>query len=1160
MEPSPDFPPPLDERRLREACAQLMRRIGEGEAVRAEKVLEQHPEIAGDEDAVVEVIYSELVAREELKQRIVPEEWYARFPALRDRLRKLFEFHALIRDQPGPAPDSESLSGLDSDFVPGRLGPLPPAPIELIEEIGRGGMGVVYKARQVSLGRVVALKMILAGSHAEPSQRRRFVTEAEVIARLQHPNILQIHDVGERDGLPCLILEYVEGMNLAEWQRENRPDPAWAAGLVETLALAIHHAHRKGIVHRDLKPANVLISRDGSPKISDFGLAKVITENTTSSISRGTILGTPGYMAPELVEGGSERIGPAIDVYALGAILHELLAGGPRFSGTSPLEAMRRMLDEPPKAPSSLRAGVPRDLDTICLKCLERSPEKRYASAADLAEDLRRFLDGEPILARPIPRWEQALKWARRRPSEALLVGFSVLVVLGVMGETAWSNAWLRRHGQALQAALERAERNERNEHLARLQHYDLQIRLAQNAWDSKHVELAQELLEDQPPEKAGVDLRGFEWYYLHRVCHREMEILTGHFAPVSVLAMSPVAPIIATGDTQGQILLQNFVTGQERPVRGQHGLRVAQLAFSPDGSVLASAGYDWNRPGFVKLWDVASGKELVTLPAVGLYETLQFSDSGRTLFAMESPGYQEPSALRFWDLSKGFGRPSLASSLEGIRKVACSGDLRTLAAYDGEGRITIREVATGNELKALYHKYENVQGFALSHDGTRLALGFEDRRVIVWDLKADREGQVFADHEGAVGELVFSPDGKYLASGEDRRFLAIRDLASRRKWSARTEKDGILYHLVFSPDGRSILSGEEWCCRRWDVATGKPISRMEGLVKTPAFSRDGQTVFTLGTYPRVRAWQLSPPAFLDSLDGHEREIWALAFSADGKTLLSASDDNSIAVWDLATGMRLGQLWGHKATVSSLAFSPDGRSFVSSDLGHEIRLWDVSRGEEWATYRATFVGHGDRIRSVVFSPDGKTLASAGKDQTVRLWDVASKKCLATLTEHTDTMKGVAFSPDGKLLASAGADGNILIRSPVDGRVLRSWQASDKVTSIAFSPDSKWLATGSEDGTATIWNPADKHSVAILRGHHDFVLALAFSPDGQSLATGSKDGTVRLWDPLTGHERLTLRGHDSQVNAVAFSPDGRLLVSGGHDGSIRLWEAPRDDPH
>jgi serine/threonine-protein kinase len=308
---------------------------------------------------------------------------------------------------------------------------------EILSELGRGGMGVVYKARQVQLNRLVALKMILAGGHASAADLARFRREAEAVARLQHPHIVQIHEVGEAEGRPFFSLEYVAGGSLADKLDGTPLPPRQAAELIETLARAVQAAHERVIIHRDLKPANVLLTADGTPKLTDFGLAKRLDQEKGQTQS-GAIVGTPSYMAPEQARGGSKAIGPAADLYALGALLYELLTGRPPFRAATAMDTIFQVLTEEPVPPCQLQSKVPRDLQTIALKCLAKEPGRRYLTAGELAADLRRWLGGEPIRARPVGRVERGLKWVRRRPAQAALLAVVLLVAIGGAAVWAW--------------------------------------------------------------------------------------------------------------------------------------------------------------------------------------------------------------------------------------------------------------------------------------------------------------------------------------------------------------------------------------------------------------------------------------------------------------------------------------------------------------------------------------------------------------------------------------------------------------------------------------------------------------------------------------------------------------------------------------------------
>jgi hypothetical protein len=472
--------------------------------------------------------------------------------------------------------------------------------------LGRGGMGVVYKARQLQLDRVVALKMIRAGGHAGPEELARFRREAEAVARLQHPNIVQIHEVGEHDGLPFFSLEFCESGSLADKLDGTPQSPREAARLVETLARAVQAAHERHIVHRDLKPANVLLAADGTPKVTDFGLAKKLDAGDNPTVS-GAILGTPSYMAPEQAGGRSKEVGPAADVYALGAILYELLTGRPPFLAATMMDTLARVCADEPVPVRRLQPGVPRDLETVCLKCLEKDPTKRYASARDLAEDLRRFGAGEPVRARPVGVVGRGWRWGRRNPAVA---GLLAAVAAALLGGTAAATLFaVRADANARRANTER-DRADEEALQARRNLYLAHMQLAERAYDEVNMARVRDLLERQQPERTGgTDLRGFEWYYLWRLSHSELLTLRGHTGWVQCVAFSPDGRRLASA-SGFEVRVWDTATGAEvRALQGHTG-EVLGVAFGPDGRRLASASWDQT----VRVWDTATGAEVHAL------------------------------------------------------------------------------------------------------------------------------------------------------------------------------------------------------------------------------------------------------------------------------------------------------------------------------------------------------------------------------------------------------------------------------------------------------------------------------------------------------------------------------------------------------------------
>jgi eukaryotic-like serine/threonine-protein kinase len=407
--------------------ARQLARWEAGDRVLLEPLLSGRPELLGDEEALLHLIYAEVLLREEHGEKPGLEEYVRRFPSCEAALRRQFAFHdafgALETDGSLPGSDTTDPSDVPAWRRTGPIGAI--GPYDLLGEIGRGGMGVVHLGRHRTLTtRLAAIKVLHRGA-AGAEERARFLTEARSFASLQNPNIVRIYDVFDPpagEGEPFVALEYVEGGTLADRLAGTPLPPRDAAELLVPLAEAISHAHLRGVIHRDLKPANVLLAEDGMPKITDFGLAKQLDADSAQTRT-GVIMGTPSYMAPEQASGRTHEVGPLADVYGLGAIFYETLTGRPPFRATSILETLGQVIADDPVPPRSLQPGVPRDLETICLKCLNKEPARRYASAGDLAGDLRRFLGGEPILARPTGMLERTVKWVKRRPTAAALIG-----------------------------------------------------------------------------------------------------------------------------------------------------------------------------------------------------------------------------------------------------------------------------------------------------------------------------------------------------------------------------------------------------------------------------------------------------------------------------------------------------------------------------------------------------------------------------------------------------------------------------------------------------------------------------------------------------------------------------------------------------------------
>jgi len=1082
-----------------------------------------------------------------------------------------------------------------------------------LDKLGEGGMGTVHLARQVALGREVALKQIHQRSSRKQSVRDEFLTEAVLTGKLEHPNIVPIYEVGESTGGELFYsMKNVKGR---AWDETiDRLTLDQNLEILIDVCDAIAFAHAEGVIHRDLKPQNIMTGGFGEVLVLDWGLAVLTEPGEEVNASAG---GTPSYMAPEMIN-PPFLVGPRSDVYLLGAILFRFLTGKAPHAGKSArsaLEAVSKNEILTPDADRMQELDPTGELLSVALKAMETAPEDRYQTVGDFQHSIREFEAHQESLTLAA-RAEEALDAAEQSGnyteySEAVF-GFGQAVqlwsgnALAVEGIERSRQAYalcaeqkedyelglslldesVSEHGDAIRRlTTARDERNARQGRLRRLKQglsaaaVLIVVIVAGAAWSINEARLEAERQEQVAVKQKGVAEQNAT----------EAEKQKG------IAEQNATEAVKQKGLVEKQKLIAEQNAADALKQKGIAETKTASAIASQEKTeailarsnhFLAQARWDNNRAVAAREllqrvpqqhrnieWYLArrqfEGSDVTLYGHTHNVNSVSFSPDGKRI----ASGSWD-NTIRLWDASTGEELHTLKGHTRGVTSVSFSPDGKHIASGSFDKTIRLWDASTGEELHTLKGHRGVVHSVSFSPDGTRVASGssviveLQDASgavtssrnesagtIRLWNASTGEELHALKGHTGEVRSVSFSPDGKRIASGSFDKTIRLWNASTGEELHTLKGHTHWVFSVSFSPDGTRIASGSnDRTIRLWDASTGEELHTLKGHTNggsSVIFSPDGKRIASGSHDKTIRLWDASTGEELHALKGHTDDVNSVSFSPDGTRIASGSRDKTIQLWDASTGEELHTLKGHTDYVRSVSFSPDGKRIASGSRDQTIRLWDVATGEELHTLK----GHTGDVHSVSFSPDGKRIASGGYDRTIRLWDASTGEELHTLKGHAGYVHSVSFSPDGKRIASGSADGTIRLWDASTGEELHTHKVSTGwVYSVSFSPDGKRIASGSGDKTIRLWDASTGEELRTLKGHTRGVKSVSFSPDGNRIASVSADGTIRLWDASTGEELHALKGHTGEVFSVSFSPDGTRIASGSVDHTIRLWDA------
>ncbi len=1118
-----------------------------------------------------------------------------------------------------------ALQGMAAAHEPDSVGTVI-GPYTLIEMIGEGGFAYVFSALQTSpIHRTVAIKIGKAGTH--PAQPHAlFDKERQSLAKLDHPNIARILDAGTTPGgKPFFVMDLVRGERITKFCDVHRMTIRERVELFCQVCDAIAHAAENGVVHRDIKPANVLVTMQNNKplaKVIDFGIAKFswgVPSVAGARTDLAGVLGTPAYMSPEQAQ-GDVTVDSRSDVYSLGCVLRELVVGSPPFSqaflaGMSSLDAARcvasKTPDTPLKAlgdklsmqnedrhfithrrtsPRSITRDIRSDLNDVMLKALQPEPSRRYQSARDLADDLRRYLAMNPVLARPHSRVYLATSFAKRNRK---LVAIALLAFLFLLaGVIATSIAGYTAVRRARQLEIETAKAHAAAEAAAAREAESIHALYAANihaaAASSAIGELAgmRSALQACPEHQ-----RGWEWRYLQGMTDDSQRVLDGFNARVIDMDFAPHESLVAACAGNGRACIWRL--DRDSPPTWLPGsmVEVRRIRFSPDGQSVVTS----DEGGFVRVFDVATGAlRTARRVHIGRVGSVEYSPDGRnivtaaadttavildassleTKFVLQShsggvqiAGYSpdgsciatisDDGTACLWDPLHGDLRFRLDRRIDGqtlwLMSMAFSPDSSRLAAGSGAGDVFVWRTSDGSLVAEHRERGRDVLGIEFDHTGRRLISTDSRGSSLIWDVESAPEPDSLPYTDGGSRACAWNQDSTLIAIAGQDRIVRIFSAAEGRLLRTLRGHTALIDRVAFHPTLPLLVTvAADQTVRTWDLKASPQqlvLSGHEDQVRTTVYSPDGSTLLTSSLDNTARLWDSASGQEVLRFVGHQWHLLDAQFSSDARRVVTASSDGTARIWDAHTGDCIRPLSQHTGAVRTARFNRDDSCVLTSSYDETAIKWNATTGEKLVS----FEGHHDRVLHAQYSPDCGSVLTHSRDGTLKLWDEQTGALRQTFRGHAGLIRFAQFSASGSLIVSASEDQSAKVWNVKTGETITTLAGhTGQVRCARFNADTSLIATGSADHTARVWDAKSGSEVLILRGHDRPVDFVAFHPTEHRLATGAADGTVRLWDTRTGRELLIVGSSLRAVYSLDFSPDGESLLASCGDWTGRVW--------